>query len=228
MKQYVVAKKCVIAATVGLLGVGVAHADDLGVSVKGGTLGFGVDVSKSFSDSLGARIGLNGYNYSTTKAESGVDYDFKLKLGSVSLLADWYPFQGTFRTSAGLFYNNNKASLNAKPSSGTYTINNVSYTAAEVGSLNGEMTFNKAAPYIGIGWGNPVAKEKTWGFVADIGVLFQGSPKFALDVTCGAAVDAATCTQLKADAAAERTQAESDLKSFSWYPVVSIGVSYKF
>ena len=46
------------------------------------------------------------------------------------------------------------------------------------------MTFNKVAPYLGIGWGNPVQNGKGWGMISDIGVLFQGSPKTTLTVTC--------------------------------------------
>jgi hypothetical protein len=213
----------------GMLAAGAANAQDLAVSGKLGTLGFGLELTKAFSDSVTGRVGLNGYSYSKGASQSGVDYDFKLKLNTVSFLADWYPMGGTFRTTAGLMYNDNKATLDAKPSTGQYTINNVVYNAADVGSLKGEMAFNKAAPYFGLGWGNPVAKEKTWGFVADVGVLYQASPKVALDATCGAAiVGTAQCTSLQSDTAAERSQLESDLKDFKWYPVVSIGVSYRF
>jgi hypothetical protein len=206
----------------------VAYAGDIAASAKVSTLGLGLEVTESISDSFTGRVGLNGFDYKYSGTESDVDYDVKLKLQSVSLLADWYPWQGAFRTSVGLMYNNNKFSLNAKPSGGTYTINGVVYPAADVGSMHGDVTFNKIAPYIGIGWGNPVEKAKHWGFVSDIGVLYQNSPKSNLEVTCGAAVPALTCASLKSDAEAERAQLESSMKSYKWYPVISIGVSYKY
>lgn len=207
-----------------------AHADDLAVSGKLGTLGFGVELTKPFSDSITGRVGINGLNYSREWTSSSVKYDFNLELQTLSALADWYPWQGTFRTTAGLVYNNNKAALDAKPNGGSYTIEGRSYTAAEVGSLKGEMTFDKVAPYIGIGWGNPAEKAKTWGFVADIGVLYQNTPSVSLNVTCGTAAPegTATCTNLKNDVAAQKNKLDSDLNDFKWYPVVSIGLSYKF
>lgn len=201
-----------------------SHADGLAVSGKLGTLGLGIEATKAFSDSITGRIGLNGYNYHKSAVESGIEYDFKLKWQTLSALADWYPWQGSFRASAGLMYNNNKLGLAAKPSAGGYTINNVSYTAAQIGSLDGAIKFNNAAPYLGIGWGNPVAQEKGWGVVADIGALYQNSPKATLNVTPGIGAPAT----LQADVEAERRQLESALSSFRWYPVVSIGFSRQF
>ena len=181
------------------------------------------------TDSLGARIGLNAFNYNYNATSSTVNYDFKLQLQTVSALADWYPFEGSFRTSVGVMYNNNKVSLAGLPTGGTYTINGTTYNSTDVGSLQGEMAFNKVAPYIGIGWGNPAEKDKGWGFTSDIGVLFQGNPKTSLVATCSSAIaGTASCTQLQSDAAAENTKLQSDLSNFKWWPVASIGISYQW
>jgi len=201
----------------------------VGITGKVGTLGLGAELNVAFSDSFGARLGLNAFTYKYNANSSSVNYDFKLQLQTVSALADWYPFEGSFRTSAGLFYNNNKTTLNAVPGTSGYTINGVTYTATDVGSLQGTMAFNKVAPYLGIGWGNPVAKDKGWGMTTDIGVLFQGSPKTSLVATCGTAIAGTpTCTQLQSDAAAENTKLETDLKKFKLWPVISIGISYQW
>lgn len=200
-----------------------------GLTAKIGTLGYGAEFNLGFSDSFATRFGINAYTY-TRNANSGtVNYDFKLQLKTASLLADWYPFEGSFRASGGLMYNNNKISLNALPSGGSYNINGVSYTNANVGSLQGTLTFNKAAPYLGIGWGNPVATDKGWGMLIDFGVMFQGQPKTNLTVTCGTAIVATpACTQLQADAAAENAKLENDLSNYKLWPVVSIGISYQW
>lgn len=207
-----------------------ASAEGLGLSANVSTLGLGLDLTKPFSQSMTGRVGFNAYTYDRSMTKSDIDYDGSLKWQSFHALADWYPSNGGFRVSGGLMYNNNKASLTAKPSTtGTFTINEVSYASAEVGSLSGEMSFNKVAPYIGIGWGNPVAKEKHWGFVADVGVLYQGSPDAALAANCGTAIaGTARCTTLQNDVAAEQEKLKSDLNNFKWYPVVSIGISYQF
>ncbi|MCG6932926.1 MAG: FecR domain-containing protein [Gallionella sp.] len=202
---------------------------DLAVVGKVGSLGLGAELALGLTDSLGARIGLNAFNYNYNATSSTVNYDFKLQLQTVSALADWYPFEGSFRTSVGVMYNNNKVSLAGLPTGGTYTINGTTYNSTDVGSLQGEMAFNKVAPYIGIGWGNPAEKDKGWGFTSDIGVLFQGNPKTSLVATCSSAIaGTASCTQLQSDAAAENTKLQSDLSNFKWWPVASIGISYQW
>lgn len=206
----------------------VCHAENMAVTGKIGTLGAGAELNMGISESVTSRIGFNSFTYNYNANSNQVNYDFKLRLQTVSALADWYPFSGSFRASGGLLYNNNKVSYGAKPTGGTYTIGPNIYNAADVGSLQGEMAFNKVAPYIGIGWGNPVAKNKGWGMTSDIGVLFQGSPKTSLTATCGPALTGAPCTQLQTDAATENTKLQSDLSNFKFWPVISVGISYQW
>ncbi len=198
---------------------------DVAMNVKLGSLGLGAELNLGLTDSLGARIGLNSFTYKYNANLSTVNYDFKLQLQTGSALADWYPFKGSFRTSAGLMYNNNKVSLGGLPTGGNYDINGTTYSTAQIGSLQGTMSFNKLAPYFGIGWGNAVAKNKGWGLTSDIGVLLQGKPKIDLVVTC---TDPLICTQLQKDAVAENTKMQNDLRHFQWWPVVSIGISYQW
>jgi hypothetical protein len=211
----------------------VANAAEVGVYVNGGTTGFGVGVAGKASENLGGRLGFDTWKKTITKSDSNGNYNGDLKLQTVGLLGDWYPFAGAFRTTLGLVANGNKATLTATPTGGSYTFNNHTYTASDVGSYAGEMKFNNVAPYLGIGWGNPVAKAKTWGFISDIGVLFQGSPKVTSTVTCSPTLLAqvggsAACDAMKADVATSTAKLESDSKDFKYWPVISIGVSYHF
>ena len=61
-----------------------APANDWGVNLKAGTLGAGVEMSKSLGDKFSAGLGFNSYNYKTTDSASGIDYDYKLELQSAS------------------------------------------------------------------------------------------------------------------------------------------------
>jgi hypothetical protein len=201
-----------------------AAADNTGVTAKIGTLGPGVELGHAFNDSFGIRLGVNKWNHSKDRTENGVDYDAKLKLSSFQLLADWYPFGGVFRVNAGLVSNGNKFTLTAKPSgSGTFTFNGVTYTSSQVGSVDGQVDFNKTAPYFGIGWGTSAGTGLTLS--ADMGVLFQGKPKSKLSLVCGSAVN---CSQLTSDVNAEQAKLDDSLNNFRYYPVVSIGLGYRF
>lgn len=200
-----------------------------GVGVAGmiGTLGYGVELVVGITDNFSARIGYNdsynsSYTYNSTK--SSVNYDFSLEPRTVSVLGDWYPFEGGFRTSGGLMYNDNQVGLKGFPTGGNYLIGSNTYSSVEISNLQGTVTFANFAPYIGIGWGNPVQKDKGWGLVMDIGALYQGSPKVNLTATC----NVGSCNTLPADLAAESSSLESDLSHYKWWPVASIGISYQW
>jgi hypothetical protein len=211
-----------------------SNAADVGVYVNGGTTGFGLGVAAPLAENVTGRLGFDTWKKSITKSDSNGNYNVDLKLQNIAALADWYPFAGVFRATFGLVANGNKATLTATPSSSAmYTFNGNDYSADKLGFYAGEMKFNSTAPYLGIGWGNPVAKSKTWGFVTDVGVLFQGSPKVTSTVTCSATFLAApggvaACQQLQADVATSTAKLESDTSSFKYWPVISIGVSYHF
>ena len=95
------------------------------------------------------------------------------------------------------------------------------YTPAEIGTLSGSAEIDGVAPYIGIGWGNPLDAGKRWGFYCDFGVAFVASPDVALSATGAAA-------GLAEDLAREREEIEDDLEPFEFYPVLSLGIYFRF
>ena len=204
-----------------------AHAD-VGVSAELGTTGIGVHATLPVLDSVNARIGVNAFNYSYNSSTSNVDYDFKLKLQTFDVLADYYPISGSgFRLTGGLVYNGNKIDAHGKPTNGTYTLNGNTYSASQVGSLNGNIDFRKIAPYAGIGWGNALAKDSNWSFTADVGVMFQGSASTSLS-NSGCTASAASCAQLNSDIQAENQKLQDKVNDFKLYPVIRVGLAYKF
>jgi len=202
----------------GLLVAGAANADGFGLGLKAGTLGYGLEGTFSLSEHFNVRAGFNDYSDTASETDGGITYDAKLDLGTVALLLDWHPFAGTFRVSAGLMKNDNAIGLTATPTS-NQTIGGTTYTPAQIGTLAGDVTFNSTAPYLGIGWGN-AARRGRFGFTAEIGAMFQGSPKVSLRASGGAVS--------QADLTSEAQEAQSDLSDFKTYPVLSIGFSVRF
>jgi hypothetical protein len=198
------------------------------VSLSAGTTGIGVHLIKPYNDKLNFRLGLNGYSGSTTEKTTTATYDIKANLRTIDALVDFHPGASGFRLSGGLVYNGNEFDATATPTgSGTYTFNGTAYPVASAGNVIGTMEFKKIAPYLGIGYGNAVSKDKGWGFVADLGVMFQGSPKTNLQSTnCTAGT--VVCDQLAADLAAESAKLQNEAKDYRFYPVVRVGLSYKF
>ena len=199
---------------------------NVGVTASIGSTGLGLHASYPIAPSVNARIGMNYLNYDYSGRTSEVEYNFKMKLQTFDVLADYFPVNNGFRVSGGLVYNGNKIDADMKASNGTeYVINGTTYSAAKAGAINGSVDFKKIAPYLGIGWGNAV-KDKGWGFSADLGVMFQGSPNTSLtNAGCQAPVN---CAQLAKDIAVEQTKLNDKVSKFDAYPVIRVGASYRF
>src|SRR5258706_11959494 len=197
---------------------GLAPADT-SIGLRGGTLGGGAELSYALSQRAAVRLNADGYNRKQTSTRDSIDYDMKLKLQTASLLGDWFPFANNFRISLGAMFNGNKFTLNGKPSGGFYTINGTQYSSTQVGSFDAAVDFNKAAPYFGIGYGRPI--NSGLSLIFDLGVMFQGSAKSKIDVTCGSAATPSQCPQLRRDAQAEQSRLEASLQRFKNYPEIS-------
>ncbi len=206
-----------------------SQASDAALSTTLGTTGVGLHLTVPAMENVNARLGFNYLDYSRSGSTSDVDYDIKMKLGTFDALLDWYVNGSAFRVTGGVTFNNNKIDAVAKSNAaGTYTIQGHTYNAASAGQINGTIDFKKAAPYLGIGWGNALAKqEKGWGFTADLGVLLQGSPSTTLTNT-GCTAPSSVCAQLATDVAAENVLLTDKANDFKIYPVARIGVSYRF
>jgi hypothetical protein len=203
-------------------------AFDVAVGAKVSTLGVGIDFTTPLTEKLNLRAGIQGFEYRVDVESDGVDYDdADLELFSGLMVADWYPFGGVFRITGGVLINDNKVSGTGKPAPGivpTFTVNDNVYNANNNDKLDAEISYNAVAPYFGIGWGNPVRKESNWFFFCDIGVVFMGSP----DVAVSASGPLANNAVFIADLEEERKDLEDDLDSYKYYPVISLGLNYKF
>jgi hypothetical protein len=198
----------------------------IGITARVGTLGAGVEVAKSLTPQFNGRVGLNFGSVGFNRTDSGINYDSQLNFSSVQLFGDYYPFSSSsFRVTGGLVAQNNRFAVTSKPSSGgTYTIDGTQYSASTVGSLSGEYKYgNSIAPYLGIGIGK--STNEGFGFNADLGVMFTGSPKVTLNAS-NPAFNNNPVTRNQLDNQVRQT--ENDLRGFNVYPVLSVGLSYGF
>ena len=202
--------------------------DNHQLGVNAGTLGAGVEYSTSINEMFALRTGLNAFTYSDSLTESGIKYDADLELQTMSLILDYHPFENGFRLSAGAMYNGNQLKVVGKPEGGNIEINGIPYNSSQVGSVDGKVDFNTFAPYAGFGYSSSKTKSSGFSFNTEIGALFQGSANAKLNAVCGSGISPADCAQIQLDVAAEEKQLNKELESFDIYPVVSIGLGYKF
>ena len=218
------AKKTIVAIAIFLFAFSTTgYAQSNSLEVKASTLGLGLEVERSFSDSISGRIGVNYFTYGYSGTEDNIEYDFDLNLMSLSALLDWHPFKGSFRVSGGAIYNGNNLDAKAKTSA-TFDIGDETYTSEELGTLTGKIDFDAIAPYLGLGWDTSFGKNKGFGFLFELGAIYQGLPKVDLSADGPIASDPTFQNEL----AKEESNLQSALDEFKIYPVIAIGLSYRF
>lgn len=211
-----------------LLGAAPAFAQ-VAVSADIGTTGAGAHLVVPMETYLNGRFGLNTFSRDIDETSGALDFKLKATLRSVDVLFDWYLSSGSnFHLTGGVVHNRSKIAGQAKPGAdGKFTINGNSYAAATAGILVGEVKFRGAAPYLGVGWGNPLKSTGKWSFNSDVGAYFQGNPKAAL-ANHGCTAATSVCVRIARDVNAVRDQFGEDASSFKVYPVLRVALGYRF
>jgi hypothetical protein len=204
-------------------GTGCEDTGRFAVSGKAGTLGLGGEFTTAIAPDINVRVGLNGLDADFDDVEiEDVDFDMGVDLNSFSALADWYVFNGSFRLSGGIISMDNKLDLEARPSE-NIEIGDVYFTPEEVGTLYGSIEGDEVAPYVGIGWGNPLTSSRRWGFTCDFGVAFTNPP----DVTLYA-VGGTNPPELQEEIAKQKDDLEDFFDDFKIYPVIAVSLFFRF
>ena len=167
----------------------------LAVSAKYGSTGPAADLTYGWTRDLHGRLSLSYQPHLDRGEGEGEDDQVR---ASASLLLDWHPGGGGFRLSGGLAYLRTEF-FEASATSPSYA--------------NNELT-----PYVGIGWGNPLASGSRWRFVVDLGAFVGGGIRYSTSPESG-----------RASTAAARQANSDDVRvSVKWHAVLSTGISFRF
>jgi hypothetical protein len=197
-----------------------AHAAELYVPM--GVPGIGLGFAQPIGPLFGIRVDFMTLGQ-REKAfdENGIKYNGKVKLNRGALLADVFPFAGSFRLTAGAAANRYDIVLDASGAGGTLNIGDHTYTTTASDGLNVAITFPKTTPYVGIGWGH------------------QDASGFRFSVDLGAAIGKATLTATPRGALASKPGIQADIDKelaelrdgvgkVRAIPQVSISLGYSF
>ncbi len=191
------------------------------VGVRAGTLGYGAEFGVKLSPHFTVRAIANGANFGYDDTSDNIRYDGDLKLASYGAQLDYrFSEKGPLYVTAGVYKNNNKVVATGR-ANGTVTVGGVPLTDAQVGTLNGRATFDDTVPYLGIGARWPVGVVE---INLEAGAYFQGRPR----VTLTSNSIYANLPEVQAALENERLDLEDDIKDFKTYPVVELGLRYKF
>lgn len=193
------------------------------VGVGGSTLGYQVALSQSVSENVNLKLTYNTASQSFDGETDGVNYDYDFEFESTSLLIDWHVFGGGFRLTTGALINDNEIFAQSDISGLTLEVGDTVFTSAEVGRLEGDISFDSYAPYLGLGWGRSISDG--FSFVFDLGVVFQGEPTVNLQTVGGTLSDNSLLLE---EVEREEQELQDDANDFDVYPVIALGLFYNF
>lgn len=211
---------------------------DVGVGAKVGTAGPGIDLSVGLTRTIAVRLSLTDIDIddedeTLTVGDDGAEGDLEAELGldfgSSAVLFDWYVFNGGFHLTAGMMRHNGKMDF-AGTLVGDIVIDGQSLAANDIaGEIGGEISLaDSYQPYLGFGWGRKAGDGAGLSLTVDVGiVLLDPSADFSATVNTGGdnTLDQAALNQRLRDL---ESDAESDLDEFEAWPIVSLGVNFRF
>ncbi len=181
-------KKSIFTLTMAILltfaGTLYAQNISLGIAAKASTTGLGGDVVVRFHERMTARVGYDklAYNRSFLFEESGIEYDVNaaINAGAILALYDFYLSDIVF-VSAGLGINNFNINAKGVAVSGL-PWGDITIPAERVGNFEFDVKPGlSATPYLGIGFGRTLGKEKSLAFAFELGSYYQGEPKVTIE-----------------------------------------------
>ena len=193
------------------------------VGVGGSTLGYQVTLSQSLSENINLKLAYHTASQSFDGETDGVNYDYDFDFESTGILIDWHVFGGGFRLTTGALINDNEIYAQSDISGLTIEVGDTIFTSAEVGRLEGDISFDSYAPYLGLGWGRSISDG--FSFVFDLGMVFQGEPTVNLQTVGGTL---SNNPLLLDEVEREEQELQEDANDFDIYPVVSLGLFYNF
>lgn len=206
-------------AALGLLALS-AQAGEIytGIGIPGIGLGYAQPISESVT--LRGDIYTLGSRSKST-VEEGINYDGKYKLQRAALLADWFPFAGSFRFTGGAAFNTYKITLDANGAGGSITIGDRTYTTTAADGLKVQIQFPNTTPYIGIGWGHQTGSGLR--FSADIGASIGRAT-----VSATPRGQLAAQPDIQANIDKELAELRDGVARVRAVPQLSIGLGYSF
>ena len=198
----------------------------LALGPKIGTTGIGVDLTFGVNNYVNLRGGFNYGAFSLNTSLDGVDYDFDVDMQTFPLLVDIHPFGGHFHISAGLYLQpGTKADIEGTPT-GNEQIGEHTYPPDVIGTLFGTIEVkNDVAPYLGIGFGNPVNEEQLLTFMLDLGLVFQS---YDVSLTSDGAGMGAALPTFREDLKKEEKLLQKDAEDWEIFPVLAISIAWHF
>lgn len=200
---------------------------------KIGFLGAGLGYAHGISPSLTARADFTtAGSYSHDGSSSGLDYEARLRNNQATAYLDWFPFDSGFRLTAGLGVRSTRVTADARPDgAGTVTIGDTTVGYGAEDRAHAKVEMPRFAPYLGLGWGHNVGRDRKtgFGFVADVG-FYVGKPdvNFSVNDSLRTKLNLASGGNAESEIRRQRTDIQDEADKLKVFPALYVGISYTF
>ena len=207
-----------------LFTVPVSLRGQVGLAARASTLGIGAELSFRPGKNLGLRLGGNYFQMTRDATIENISYHATPHFENGTVILDLHPFGSPFHLSGGFLLNYNEGELVATLAN-NIQVGDSTYTPQQVGSLTGTVTFNRTAPYLGVGF----AGKSRIALLFDLGIGFTGKPQ--MDLIGQTNLTGQAKTVFEANVEKERLQVQAEIdkhKILKYHPVVSFGLKLGF
>lgn len=156
--------------------------------------------------------------FSMDKGKS-IDLSPNLQKKVAQFLIDYFPFKRKrWHLSTGLAYNVDQTYRFEVSTETGVSLGGIDIEANDFGTIRGGVRWNTWMPYLGFGYLANLYREKVWLNI-DLGTYYMGSPK--LDISYDGFLETTTLDE-------EIPKIEHNLRNYSYYPYLSLGLGWKF
>jgi hypothetical protein len=191
--------------------------DPVSIGAQAGTLGFGLTLERPLLFNFSARIATGTLSSSDQVTSGGSPWTRTFSENNVLVAADWRPYAGRYRLTAGLLFGNDHTDYTVRSVDGrTYTINGTNYPVAQAGLVGAQVSYAHATPYVGVGGGSGIIPGFTISY--DVGVVLRNG-----STTASATGPLNADPQFQADV----QHVAAGFRAHWLQPVVDIGISFR-
>jgi hypothetical protein len=210
----------------------------IALGTSSGTVGYGGQIATPIVRWLNLRAGVDLFNFDYGLVEDGANYAGELHLKSGQVMLDFFPCHCGFHLSPGVMIFRSAASATVNvPGGSTFDLGDQTFTSDPSDPVNGSatMSFTRTMmPMFTFGFSNMIAKGRRHITVPlELGAAYTGPYSAQLRLGGSVCVQQAGCmstntADFQTSLTEEQREINEPMKHYQLYPIVILGIAYKF
>lgn len=208
------------------------------IEFKAGVAGVGFDLATPLCSFANLRGGAQFFSHELNPNANGLHTVGELTLQNVQVSVDLFPFRrSSFHVSPGITVHNDNhlfSSIFVRPG-GAFSLGDADYVSDPSNPISGYSRFklgNTVAPRLTAGFGNMLPRQGHFSVPVEVGFQYISSPSLDLHLYGNACDSQGNCGDINSTSDTQNLASEvqllnHDIAGLRFYPVFSVGLSYK-